>query len=326
MNRLFTELETKRIKIIKAGIGVITLLSIPLLTRITELQNYEESSQEAESLNITEEGNHTILTESTIMMIGNSNEQILIEAMKEQQLEQYQNTPSFDETKMSDYLAYQEQYHTSIEDSVIQVNIGLNKEFYEDVTIIEEPDNLLALVNKYNQLPSDYIPEDLTALKCNPKFKLRQEAAEAFDLLIEAAKEDGIKVEPYSAYRSYNTQVVVYNRHLENSNNEVKIADTFSARPGHSEHQTGLAVDIRTVNQYEISESDYEWMKENSYKYGFIIRYPEGKTDITGYQEEPWQLRYVGLEAAKEITEMNVTLDEYWQLKELSYHSSFEKK
>ena len=226
---------------------------------------------------------------------------------------EYLKYPYFDFTKLDRYLSYQNMNHTKIKDTIIKVNIGLDQEFYTNVHTIENPDDILVLVNKYNQLPADYVPSDLTSLKCDSNYKLRQEAATAFDKLVEAAREDNVYIYPYSAYRSYDYQNTIYNRYVNRDGQ--KAADTYSARAGHSEHQTGLAVDIRSVGHNEIIDQDYQWMKENAAKYGFIIRYPENTTEITGYQEEPWQLRYVGIQVATEINELGITFDEYYQIK-----------
>lgn len=217
------------------------------------------------------------------------------------------------------YIKHQDKNNLKVEDTIIRVNIGLDNPFYTNTEIIQNPDSLLVLVNKYNQLPADYIPENLIALKCNPKYQLREEAAIAFNELIEAAKQNNVNVYPYSAYRSYEYQNKIYNRYVNKDGEE--LADTYSARPGHSEHQTGLSVDIKSVGYNEITDSDYEWMKENAHLYGYIIRYPENSTEITGYQEEPWHLRYVGIEIATEIKDLDITFDEYYQIKLLENKS-----
>ena len=141
--------------------------------------------------------------------------------------------------------------------------------------------------------------------------KLRKEAAEAFDEMCAAAKKENIIIYGGSGYRSYSYQQDLYNRYVARDGK--KEADTFSARAGYSEHQTGLAMDIMNSNWGYIDEIDeeYTWLVNNSYKYGFILRYLEGKEDITGYVYEPWHYRYVGVELATEITKLGITYDEY---------------
>ncbi len=238
------------------------------------------------------------------------------------EIKEYESIPSYDPTKLERYKAYKKKNNTSVQDAVLQVNIGLDKEFYTDVVEIQNPESNLVLVNKYNKLPSDYEPKDLQVLENHSQYKLRKEAAEAYNQLAREAEKAGVIVEPFSAYRPYYYQETVYNRHLQEYNNDLEKVDAVSARPGHSEHQTGLAIDIRTVGYYDqekyLIQSDYDWFKEHADEYGFIIRYPQGKTNITGYDEEPWQLRYVGKEVAKEIKELDITFDEYYYLKELN--------
>ena len=107
------------------------------------------------------------------------------------------------------------------------------------------------------------------------------------------------------------TQRGLYNNY-KNRDGEAA-ADTYSARPGHSEHQLGLAVDIRSRTlTSNLTDSDYKWMLENSYKYGFIVRYPKGKQHITQFIEEPWHLRYLGVELATKVKESGLTYDEYY--------------
>ena len=114
-------------------------------------------------------------------------------------------------------------------------------------------------------------------------------------------------------YRSYEYQVNLYNKYVENDG--IKEADTYSARPGYSEHQTGLCVDVYDgeidYTNFEKSDS-YNWMQENAYKYGFILRFPKGKENLTGYQYESWHYRYVGKKIAKYIKENDLTLEEYY--------------
>ena len=129
--------------------------------------------------------------------------------------------------------------------------------------------------------------------------------------MVDAAKDDNIKLKSVSAYRSYSVQKSLYKSYVKRDG--VKKADTYSARAGSSEHQTGLAVDINTASSRANFQNtkEYKWLINNSYKYGFIERYPKGKTNITGYKYEPWHYRYVGVEAASIIHEKGITFEEY---------------
>ena len=170
-------------------------------------------------------------------------------------------------------------------------------------------DGYLIICNKYHTLKSNYVP-DLVSLDGYGGGKMERVAAEHFKEMSKAAKKDGIGIRNVSAYRSYNTQKDLYNGYV--SRNGQAKADTFSAKPGTSEHQTGLATDINSVSDEFANTKAYKWLAENSYKYGFILRYPKGKEHITGYKYEPWHFRYVGKEVAIIIYEKNITFDEYY--------------
>ena len=123
----------------------------------------------------------------------------------------------------------------------------------------------------------------------------------------------GVSLMVNSSYRPYKDQESIYKQY---KNVSLKYADSYAARPGYSEHQTGLAIDITSlenplVKDFKVSP-EYQWLKDNCYKYGFILRYPEGKEHITGYNTESWHFRYVGLEVAKKIYLENITFDEYY--------------
>ena len=157
----------------------------------------------------------------------------------------------------------------------------------------------ILIVNKTYPLPSDYDPG-----------KLSDEYMDAFYEMQAHAELDGIDLWIQSGYRSYDTQVSIYNNYVAMDGQEA--ADTYSSRPGHSEHQSGLAADINNPDESFNGTEAAEWLKNNCYKYGFIVRFPEGKEEYTGYIYESWHLRYVGKEWAKKITESGKSLEEYF--------------
>lgn len=185
----------------------------------------------------------------------------------------------------------------------------------------QDPTDTLILVNKNNKAPA--VPVTLVRPDVQPtreavseNIYMRPEAAAALEDLFEAAAQDGITLYATSGYRSYSTQKAIFERKLERM--DEKQANASVAKPGYSEHQTGLAMDIEgeTTKGTGLTEAFGEspegiWTAEHCAEYGFIIRYPKGKTNITGYIYEPWHLRYVGKEAAAEITELGVTFEEY---------------
>jgi len=206
----------------------------------------------------------------------------------------------------------------------IAVANELEKPAYPDefVEIVENPYDILVLVNKNYALPDDYEPTDLVVPDVrfpfdedDPKKQLRKEAADALEELFSNADEAGIALFAQPGYRSYDRQEAIFASNVDQHGEEH--ANTYSARAGESEHQTGLVMDVTSEKigfdlTTEFGETDEgKWIKEHAHDYGFIIRYPEGKENITQYQYEPWHLRYVGKRAAKEITENNLTLEEY---------------
>ncbi len=189
--------------------------------------------------------------------------------------------------------------------------------------IIENPERIDALVNKKRSLPANYIPEDLVAVDVlhkveKPESKmLRREASGALTELFAAAEISGFEFWAVSGYRSYDRQVYLFNNYAKAHGEEE--ANRFSARPGQSEHQTGLTMDvsIKSLN-YDLVEElgetpEGKWLADNAHKYGFIIRYPKGTEHITGYQYEPWHIRYLGKELAAKVFESKFTYDEFYE-------------
>ena len=127
-----------------------------------------------------------------------------------------------------------------------------------------------------------------------------------------AAKADGLNIYISSGFRSYSYQKNLYNNYVNRDG--VVAADTYSARAGHSEHQSGLAFDVNTINDSFANTEEGKWLNDNCYKYGFILRYPKGKSDETGYQYEPWHFRYVGVELAEKLYNNGnwITVEDYF--------------
>lgn len=191
------------------------------------------------------------------------------------------------------------------------------------VVTVSNPSSLYVLVNKLNDLPSDYVPElvvsnvDFSFSGDSPKKQMRPEAAAALEQLLQAAKDSGHEIFACSGYRSYNTQNSLFQNYA--SSNGEEAANKYSARPGQSEHQTGLAMDLTSQSVGLGLEDTFgdtpegKWLDEHAHEYGFIIRYPKGKEDITLYNYEPWHVRYVGKELATYLYENNLTLDEFYE-------------
>lgn len=157
--------------------------------------------------------------------------------------------------------------------------------------------NGVLVVNKTYSLPSNYNPG------------VDDEANAALQNMFRAAKADGIVLEIVSGFRSYDRQSTLYNNYV--SRDGVAAADRYSARAGHSEHQTGLAFDLNSLEESFGETKEGKWLKAHCHEYGFIIRYPKEKEEITGYMYEPWHVRYLGEAVAKSITESGLCLEEY---------------
>lgn len=187
---------------------------------------------------------------------------------------------------------------------------------------VDHPASLWVIVNKRRPLnPADYRAPDLIDVPVSYAHPptLRREAADAVVALFQAAEKAGLELVSQSAYRSYSTQVSVYNG-LVDQRGRAR-ADRTSARPGHSEHQTGLAIDIASLPAECTLERCFgetphgQWLARNAWRFGFVLRYPEGATPITGYEYEPWHFRYVGKALAAQMHEQDVaTLEQFFGL------------
>ena len=155
----------------------------------------------------------------------------------------------------------------------------------------------IMIANKTFPLPATYNPG------------LQPEAQAAFTEMQTAAAKDGLTLNICSGFRSYETQNQLYLRYCNRDGKAA--ADRYSARPGHSEHQTGYAMDINMASSAFNNTPEAKWIAENCWKYGFILRYPEGKEDITGYMYESWHVRWLGEDLAKKVFDSGLTLEEY---------------
>lgn len=192
-------------------------------------------------------------------------------------------------------------------------------EYYKETEVSVNVDRYAMIVNKHYYIDENFIPSDLITLSTQyaaSDRQLQSEASDALKAVCDALQEEtGLRMYASSAYRSYQQQEEIYNGYLATKGQEA--TDAMAARPGFSEHQTGLTVDMTPVgsSMTEFGDSEqYEWMIENCYKYGWILRYPEGKASITGYDYEPWHYRYLGVELATKVYNSGLTYDEYYEL------------
>lgn len=230
-------------------------------------------------------------------------------------IKDYYTFKNFDIDKYDRYENYKNDKNVDYETAVTMVNIGLDQEAYTNVSPAPHQGELTVLVNKYNYLDKNYVPKNLVDLFDTDRgAKMVDVAASHYKELILAAKEDNITLKSTTAYRSYSFQNTLYTNYVNEDGKEK--ADTYSARPGYSEHQTGLAVDLTdpTVSGKRLDDKDYQWLLNNAHKYGFIVRYQEKYVPITGYMEEPWHIRYIGEEIATKMHELDITYEEYYDL------------
>ena len=220
----------------------------------------------------------------------------------------------------NDYVKYMKKAYTSkkvnYKETVTLVNVKANYDPYTHTTKTNMKDGLAILVNKHYSLPDKYAPKDIVKMSNWYSYdgnSVRKEVYEAFKEMFNAAKKENITLIVNSSYRDYDSQKQIYDKYKRENGEEY--ADEYAARPDFSEHQTGLALDIFTLgtNRANFEDSDgFKWLSKNAYKYGFILRYPKGKEDITGYSYESWHYRYLGKELAKKVYDSGLTYDEYY--------------
>ncbi len=209
------------------------------------------------------------------------------------------------------YYFYQQDTGYTADEVMWRVNMNLDKEPYEDAELITDVDTLALIVNKRFKLDDNFVPENLVSLTSGRL--ATQETKTAYETMVTAAALEGYSLGECSAYRSIIYQDSLYNRYLTIDSQEV--VDTYSARPGHSEHNTGRAIDLigsyGSLNDFA-NTKEYGWVLENAYRFGFIIRYTEDNIDITGYMSEPWHIYYVGTLHALMIHELGIdSFEEY---------------
>ncbi len=224
-------------------------------------------------------------------------------------------------TKEDDFFKYHGTEGYDYDYIVALTNVRAINNFYENTIATDLSKDYSMLVNKFYYLPSTYAPDDLVSIGWDYRLGgpndykyARKEVVDAFLNMWGDAKSEGIYLLVDSAYREYERQESVY-KDYENQKG-TKYADSIAARPGYSEHQTGLSLDIyskecMSASSFKDSKT-YAWLIANAHKYGFILRYPEGKDKITGYKYESWHYRYLGVELATKVYNEGITYDEYY--------------
>ena len=213
------------------------------------------------------------------------------------------------------YLAYSPKTD-NIDDIISIVNVGADSEWYTNTEETNLDDGIKMLVNKFHYLNEDYLPDDIVPISNWYAYEGHSTKKEVYDHYVSMwndANEQGLVLLVNSSYRTFEEQQEQYDM----SN------DDYASRPGYSEHQTGLALDIVSDgvqgNEFENTD-EFKWLQENAHKYGFILRYPKDKEYISGYNYESWHYRYVGEELATKVKESGLTYDEYY-----AYYCEYKK-
>lgn len=221
---------------------------------------------------------------------------------------------------LKNYIEYYDKHKDEKISHIISlVNVKANNEWY-DKDIVKATDTskgILMLVNKFNQLKENYTPKNIVPISNYYSYannSITEEVYNAYKKMWYAAKDEDLTLIVTSSYRDYKTQEVLWESYADSKGE--KWADSVSARAGFSEHQTGLTLDIVTyntiMNDFENTD-EFKWLQKNAHKYGFILRYPKGKEDITGYDYESWHYRYVGVDVATAVHDKKITYDEYYE-------------
>ena len=311
----------------KKSLFPLLVLGLFIFLLLSYLSIIDLSKANKETLKIEPQKNEYIYKEELLNLGYNINEITTIEnKINIQNVKNYLLNKKYDNLikllsspyfKIENIERYENYYKNnpnySLDEITLYVQIGLDKEFYTDIKEINDYYETTALVNKYNKLPQEINYDDLVQI--NKPYsndgtkKLRSVAFEPLKEMIDEAKKDGIKLFVVSGYRTMKQQNYLFNNSVKK--NGIDHALVYSAKKGHSEHQLGLAVDLNTTQNSFEKTKQYKWLKQNSYKYGFIERYPKGKEFITGYAFEPWHYRYLGVDIATKIFEENITYEEY---------------
>ncbi len=254
------------------------------------------------------------------IIFSHGNDEAVDQFLKRDKINYLEEFFSVDYAKLENYdryILYSDETGEDEELTVLYVNLDLDKEDYVDASITNDF-SLDMLVNKHHGLKEDFVPKDLITIDSNyasyDDLKCSHIAFNAFREMSDAASKEGYGLIINSAYRSYQDQVDISNMYLKSYGQNY--VDKYVAKPGFSEHQTGLAFDIgsRSTNVFANSK-EYQWMNENAYKYGFIHRFTKRYAFITGFREEAWHYRYVGKDIATKIHELgDISLEEYWAM------------
>ena len=249
--------------------------------------------------------------------LSDLNKDYLLESEYDKEIISLINEKYFIEKNLKEYIEFKNTNDYSLSDVVALINTHAFHEWYEVTFDSDVSKGNLLIANKFYKLGPSYNSDNMVKVSIQYCYgnnqMLTEEAYNAYIDMFKSAKKEGLTLIINSSYRSYEAQKDIYNEYRDMKGEEY--ADSIAAKAGHSEHQTGLAVDIQTYGSTGATFENFDefkWLQENAHKYGFILRYPKDKEYITGYAYESWHYRYVGVEAATYIKENNITFDEYY--------------
>ena len=327
--------KKRSLKLIKIILSLSLVITISY-TSITVLKNYDNqdmlipiphSNKKDEKDEITKKLEELSYTKEEISLIKQYVKEENIKYLINNKINHeiafnFINETYYIDDYLVNYINYYNENNTKTYKEIITtINTHTNYEFYTNTIETDITLGKYVLLNKYYHTDNTYPNEEL--IKLDGKYhvngtsvKLTKECYEAFIKMYNDAYDAGYGFKLKSAYRSYDTQKSTYDYWVSTENGDTAKADIYSARAGHSEHQTGYAFDIRDYNyeheDYSKSES-FKWVSQNAHKYGFILRFPKEKEHITGYQYESWHYRYCGIECATYIYNNEITFEEYYE-------------
>jgi len=292
--------------------AIILIIGVVLLVTIIKLlQNYDSTKNELKKKGYTKE-------EINIIIERLNEEEInkILEIDYNSKLVSILNEKYYIPDNLFEYIN-----HTKNEDNlnnlISEVNVGANNDWYTKKKETNIDKETKMLVNKFNYLNTNYSPNDIVQIKnwyAYNGHKIKEEVNKQYVKMWEAANKEGLVLLVNSSFRTFDEQQKEYD----------KFGDDYASRPGFSEHQTGLALDIITYNiignEFE-NTNEFKWLQRNAHKFGFILRYPKNKENITGYKYESWHYRYLGVNLATKVYESNLTYDEYY-----AYYCEFKKE
>lgn len=294
------------------GFALFFLLTVFLVYKLISFSLYKNTSE----FKLLDKG----YDQESVDMISKLPEELMEYLLKEEKIDYIKNIIGdkyFLEKNFYDYLEYFDKNSKLEFNTLIKVvNVGATKDFYEDVKTTDTSNKYEVLVNKYYTLPENYDPgviKTFSSTYAYGQVMAEETCYNAFIEMAKAAKRDGVTLILTAGYRSHASQKTTYEDMKDRKGQDY--ADEHSTRPGHNEHETGLALDILTYNglleTFKTTEA-YAWLHENAQDYGFLERYQEGWEYLTGYSPESWHYRYVGVDLAKKVKAEGITYEEYY--------------